>query len=385
MFPYIFITIILLFGAIAEVFGVKKNAKIYFVISAILVALFAGLRYNTGADWSVYEPLFYKMPQLGNIEKWELGFYWTNLIFYHVFGNYYVLQFAASVFLMYSVARFLWKYTEYPMFTLLLFFIMFINNGILMAQVRQSIAVAIILFGYEYIFNRSLGKFVLIVIMASLFHISAILALPMYYMIKRVPSFILISLILFFHIFYFVPDLTANIVKFFISYMPARLQNIGNIYLNHFFYSNKLQFNTGIYYIAGVLLSVIVILLGRDKTRENAFLMNTLAIAIIIGTLSTSMPILGRFKAYYLMFALAAYPTLFNLKIREITKKSASLIMMLLLFCYFYIPFYEKLTSKRIDSITGYSVSHTWNPYYNVILHPIEADSRKEFNTQEKK
>ena len=150
MFPYIFIIIILLIGAIAEVFGIKKNAKIYFVISTILIALFAGLRYNTGADWSIYEPAFYEMPELGNIENWELAYYWINLLFYYVFGNYYVLQFVASAFLMYSVGRFLWKNTDYPMFSLLLFFMMFTNNGILLAQVRQSIAVAIIIFGYEY-------------------------------------------------------------------------------------------------------------------------------------------------------------------------------------------------------------------------------------------
>ena len=219
MFPYIFIIIILLIGAITEVFGIKKNAKIYFVISAILVALFSGLRYNTGADWGAYEPIFYQMPKLGNVINWEVGFYWVSLIFYYVFGNYYVLQFAVSAFLVYSVARFLWKYTDYPIFSLLLFFVMFtINNMLLMALVRQSIAVAIILFGYKYIINKSLGKYIIIVVLACMFHISAIAALPMYFITRKIPNIILIASILFFQIFYFMPEITAYVVKFFLPF-----------------------------------------------------------------------------------------------------------------------------------------------------------------------
>ena len=385
MFPYIFIVIILLFGAIIEVFGKMKNTKLYFVICAILIALFAGLRYNTGADWSLYESNFYKMAELGNVANWELGYYWINLLFYHVFGNYYVLQFVASAFLLYSVARFLWRHTDYPIFSLLLFFIMFVNNGILMAQVRQSIAVAVILFGYEYIINRSLGKFLCIVMLACLFHISAIFAFPLYFMTKRIPNFILIALILIFQFFYFVPETTAYIVKFFLPYMPERLEKIGNIYVNSVLYGNKVQFNTGIYYIASVLLSVVVIYFEKASDEKRYFLLNSLAIAIIIGALSTSMSILGRFKAYYLVFAIATYPLIFNLKINRIVKTTSSLILMLLVFSFFYIPFNEKLTSENIDPLTNRAVNYSWNPYYNVIHHPQEAEVRKDWVIKEDK
>lgn len=380
MFPYIFIVIILLFGAIIEVFGKTKNTKLYFVVCAILIVLFAGLRYNTGADWGVYIPTFYKMPELGNIENWELGYYWINLVFYYVFGDYYVLQFTASAFLMCSVARFLWRHTDYPIFSLLLFFIMFVNNGILMAQVRQSIAVAVILFGYEYIINRSLGKFLCIVMLACLFHISAIFAFPLYFLTKKVPKFILITLILIFQIFYFVPETTAYIVKFFLPYMPERLEKIGNIYVRHILYGDKVQFNTGIYYIASVLLSIFVIYFANCKDEKKSFLLNALAISMIIGALSTSMSILGRFKAYYLIFAIMAYPLVFELKISKVAKKASSLVLTLLLSIFFYIPLHQRLTSEAISPLTGYKESHTWNPYYNVICHPNEAEERKEWN-----
>ncbi len=383
MFPYIFIIIILLFGAAAEVFGVVKNIKIYFVVCAILIALFAGLRYNTGADWEVYIPTFYEMPKLGNIHNWEIGYYWVSIIFYYLFGDYYVFQLAASVFLMYSVARFLWKYTNYPIFSLLLFFMMFINNGILMAQVRQSIALAILLFGYEHILNKSFGKFMTVVIMACLFHISAIVALPMYFMTRKIPNYILIILILFFQIFYFVPGTAAHIVKIFLPYMPGRLEEIGHLYLNHVLYGSKVQFNTGMYYIASVLLSTIVIYFNKDKNSERSFWLNSLAVAMIIGALSSSIPIIGRFKAYYLIFALGAYQLIFNLKISKITHKTTSLIIMLLLFCFFFIPLHRKLTSTDIDAVTGFPMNHTWNPYYNVVSHPEDVEYRKEYNKKE--
>ncbi|MBR2368764.1 MAG: EpsG family protein [Paludibacteraceae bacterium] len=384
MFPYIFIIIILLIGAIAEVFGIKKNAKIYFVMSASIIAIFAGLRYKTGADWSIYVPSFYEMPKLGNIENWEVGYYWINLVFYHVFGNYYVLQFVASVFLLYSVAKFFWRFTDYPMMSLLLFFMIFIYNDILMAQVRQSVALAILLFSYEYILNKSLGKFVLIVILACLFHISALVVLPMYFMTKIIPNYILIVLVLLFQIFYFVPETTAYIVKFFLPYMPDRLERIGNIYVNDVLFGGKSEFNTGLYYIAGVLLSVIVIYFISDKDERKSFLLNSLAIAMIIDALSTSMFILGRFQAYYLIFAVSAYSLMFNIKIRWITQKTSNLIIMLLLFSFFYVQLHLRLTSNKEETSVSSSTinENSLNPYYNVIYHPEEADFRKDWTEE---
>ena len=384
MFPYIFIIIILLIGAIAEVFGIKKNAKIYFVMSASIIAIFAGLRYKTGADWSIYVPSFYEMPKLGNIENWEVGYYWINLVFYHVFGNYYVLQFVASVFLLYSVAKFFWRFTDYPMMSLLLFFMIFIYNDILMAQVRQSVALAILLFSYEYILNKSLGKFVLIVILACLFHISALVVLPMYFMTKIIPNYILIVLVLLFQIFYFVPETTAYIVKFFLPYMPDRLERIGNIYVNDVLFGGKSEFNTGLYYIAGVLLSVIVIYFISDKDERKSFLLNSLAIAMIIDALSTSMFILGRFQAYYLIFAVSAYSLMFNIKIRWITQKTSNLIIMLLLFSFFYVQLHLRLTSNNEETSVSSSTinENSLNPYYNVIYHPEEADFRKDWTEE---
>ncbi len=376
MFPYIFIILILLFGAITEVFGKMKQTKFYFVISAILVALFAGLRYNTGADWAIYESAFYQIPKFGNIVHWEIGYYWINLIFYQLFGNYYALQFAASVFLLYSVSRFLWKHTEYPIFSLLIFFIMFINNGILMAQVRQSIAIAIIIFGYEHIINRSLGKFLCVVMLACMFHISAIVALPMYLMTKRVPNFVLIISILVFQVFYFFPGIITGVIKIFLPYMPERLEDIGNAYLTHFYYAKKVKFNTGTYYLANVLLSTIVISFIKNNSKERSFLLNALTIAIIIGTLSNAISILGRFMSYYLVFAIATYPLIFNLKISKIAQKSSSLVMMLLLSVFFYVPLHTRLTSTTIDNVTDLPTNHSWNPYYNLISHPKKAETR---------
>ncbi len=383
MFPYIFIIIILLFGAAAEVFGKVKNVKIYFITCTILIALFAGLRYKTGADWSVYESAFYKMPELGNIEKWEVGYYWINLLFYYVFGNYYVLQFAASAFLLYSVARFFWKHTDYSFFSMLLFFMMFVINGILMAQVRQSIAVGIILFAYEYVLGKSFGKFICVLLLASLFHISAIFALPMWFMTRRIPNFVLISLILFFQIFYFMPEITVYVVKFFLPYMPERLEKIGNIYVDSYF-SNKVEYNTGIYNIANVLLSIIVIYLVKNNSKEKSFFLNTLTTTMIIGALSSSMFILDRFKPYYLVYAIVTYSLIFELDIRRIAHKSSSLIMMLLIFCFFYIPFHARLTSKRGES-SSEKHDNSLNPYYNVIYHPKKAESRKDWIEELKK
>lgn len=377
MFPYIFIILVLFIGAFVEItIANKRNIKILFIIESLLITLFVGLRFHTGADWAAYEYAFYNMPSLGNYPHWEYGYYILNLICNKLLGNYYVFQFLASCFVVYSASRFFWKHTEYPLSCLLLFFLMFIPNGLLMAQVRQSIAVAIILLGYKYIIDKSLVKFILFVVIASLFHISAIITLPMYFMTKKIPNYIFIISILLFQIFYFVPETIAYILNFLLKFMPDRLEKIGNTYINHVFYANKAQFNTGIYYIASILLAIITMCLVKNNTPTRSFILNSLIIAIIIGTLSTSMNILDRFKPYYLIFGIAAYPLIFNVKISKIKQYASSMIMMILLFTFFYIPLHQKLTSEKFDFRINLPANHSWNPYYNAIIHPKEAEFR---------
>lgn len=383
MFPYIFVILILFVGAILEIaVPNKKNIKIYYILESLLITLFVGLRFHTGADWATYETAFYKLIEQGNYPHWEYGYYILNIIFAKIFDNYYVLQFMVSAFVIYSASRFFWKYSEYPLSCLFLFFLMFVPNGILMCIVRQSIAVAIILFGTKYILNRSFLKFIIVVYIASLFHISSIIALPLYFCTIKFSRLSLIISVLIAQIFYFIPGVIINLVRITIPILPNRLAYIAQIYLNSSLFSGTANFGTGYYYVCSVLICIILILfINRENSLHNLFV-NSLAIFTIISALSNSITILSRFEPTYLIFAILSYPLIFNIKIKRIKHSVVPLIAIVILGIFYYIPFNALLTSTSISSLTGRADNYGWTPYYNVLFHPKEAENRLDWNEE---
>ncbi|HAK42626.1 MAG TPA: hypothetical protein DCM59_07875 [Clostridium sp.] len=51
-------------------------------------------------------------------------------------------------------------------------------------MIRQSIAMAICLFSYKYLLRRNFIKYVLIILIAGMFHYSAFILLPLYFIVK---------------------------------------------------------------------------------------------------------------------------------------------------------------------------------------------------------
>lgn len=385
MFPYIFVILVLFFGALLEItIADKKNLKIYFLFESLLILLLVGLRFHTGADWYAYEYAFYKGPELGNWHNWELGYHLLSLLCNKIFGNYYAFQFLISLFVVFSTSKFVWKYAEYPLTSLFLFFIMFVPNGILMCTMRQSIALAIILFGTKYILNRSFIKFIIIVYIASLFHISSIAALPLYFCTYKIAKSNLIIAILIAQVFYFFPKLIAHFVRLIIPILPGRLEDIAQSYMNDILFSGTVSFGTGYYYICSIIISIVLILLINRKNETHNLYVNALTITTIISALSNSLSILNRFEPTYLIFGLLAYPLVFNIKIKHIKKTVVPIVALVLLGLFYYIPFNALLTSTSISSLSGRPESYGWTPYYNVLFHPAEAEKRLDWNEKEK-
>lgn len=381
MFPYIFIILVLFIGAFVEItIANKRNIKILFIIESLLITLFVGLRFHTGADWSAYEYAFYNMPSLGNYPHWEYGYYILNLICYKLLGNYYVFQFLASCFVVYSASRFFWKHSEYPLSCLLLFFLTFTPNGILMCQVRQSIAIGIIAFGAKYILNRSFIKFLIVVYIASLFHISSIAAIPLYLCTIKFPKSILTIAVILSQIFYFVPNLIAKFIKILIPIFPSRLAEIAQSYLDSVFFSGTVSFGTGLYYIFTVIIGIIIILFINRRNEADNLYVNALVISMIISAISNSFTILSRFEPIYLLFAVLSYTLIFNQKIKHIKRSVVPTIAIVMLSIFHYIPFNALITSTSISKLTGRADNYGWTPYYNVILHPKEAEERLDWN-----
>lgn len=189
MIPYILIFALVLFLiSLSENLESKHKiiSKIIVLISIVILSLFAGFRNeNVGTD-----VLVYVKPYLAYIHSF--GFKWAcqNLnceILYmcltwgidFIGGNLNTLLFAITFvisFLIYKYAINNRKETDVILTYAVYLFVYF---GITLNLVRQSIAMAIILYAMKYLRKNNNIKYVVCVLIASGFHSSAIIMLPL--------------------------------------------------------------------------------------------------------------------------------------------------------------------------------------------------------------
>jgi hypothetical protein len=359
-----------------EASGYKKKYAVWaFYAMAVLLTLFVGLRYYTGADWAVYLKVFEEPGQI----PWEAGYVFLSQIFRIIFNNYYVFQFSVSAFFIFAVCRFYKKHSSYPLANLAMM-ICFLMANILMAQVRQSIALAIIILFTDYIFERKFIHFFIVVFFASMFHKSAIVALPLYLLYKNYGKILPISLILFANVFYFFPELFKEIVTQIAPFLPGGLSTKVAYYVNDTFYGSTAQFNTGLYYLAKLTMILFVIIFVKIKDRKTAFFVNSLSVFAIIQAFSNSIDIFHRIETYYLIYGLIAISAIWDLDIKFIKSKISKPIIAALIILFTLIPNIRLLRSTKIFYLSGRPGNYSLVPYYNCIIHPKEANQRLDWH-----
>ncbi len=170
MFPYILVLGFLVFFSVFEICNYDKNGEnIRWVFALILLFLFSGLRYDVGKDFQAYEEL-YNSSLLGlNPEIKELG--WA--FFFHLFRSlnipFQIVVLIISFLTIYCVAIFIRQYSPYP------FNVM-----------RQCLASYIFFASLEHIENRNFIKYFLNIGCSIFFiHFSAIICLPLYFILRR--------------------------------------------------------------------------------------------------------------------------------------------------------------------------------------------------------
>jgi hypothetical protein len=190
MFPYIFVYSIVAFSVVAErIRGVQpKHKHLVMIFLIILLTLFRGLRWETGADWEQFLKVFEVM-DFNSIFGFnrtantilEPGYAFMNWLISYITGSYtaLLLTYNAIILLIYYESA--WHYSpEKPIYvfvSIILFTYFF--------PLRQAFACTIFLYAIRYILSRELLKYVIIVSLAASIHITAVFMLPFYYILNR--------------------------------------------------------------------------------------------------------------------------------------------------------------------------------------------------------
>lgn len=198
----------MLFISFFELFHFKKMESIIaFVIFCTILILFAGLRNEVGADWFAYFNEYYN-----NNSVFELGYSKISSIFFELNLHYNLfllfVNFISIIFIGYSI----YKNSTLLIFPLLIFF----SNFYLyynFSGIRQALAISFTCLALDHAFKKHLLTFLLLVLIATLFHSTAIIFLIIYFVPRKRISFKYLGALFFlFLIIYFSQNRLINLV-----------------------------------------------------------------------------------------------------------------------------------------------------------------------------
>ena len=205
----------------------KKELK---NVALIFLTLFAGLRFNVGADYLSYEYLF-NMIKSNQQTRMEPLYWFLNKIS----PNYVVLCIIITFLSLYLIFKFI-NYLDKKNFYFILFgYVSIYYLQWNMSTVRQGLAISVFLYSTIFLFEKRYEKYLFFVLLGGLFHKSLFLAIFLYPIFKyKIKDKYLI--IIFFILFIFKKELFELleffILKYKISYNSYVLGSVKNQLIN---------------------------------------------------------------------------------------------------------------------------------------------------------
>ncbi len=177
----------------------KKYVFIMFFIFGIMMMFRAKF---VGNDTDEYLRFYRSVGRTDNLKsfiehtRFEKGFVYLCYILNKISDDSQFLLISTGAFIAYSFGRFINKYSDIPWMSVLMFLsLQFFDLA--MSGVRQILAIAVLLFAYDFLIKRKFFRFLLLVLIATYFHTSAFLFLLLYpFATKhRTKKFYIISMI----------------------------------------------------------------------------------------------------------------------------------------------------------------------------------------------
>ena len=336
-------------GRIVPHFAFKDKKRTIVFLCILAIVFLQGLRaYTVGIDLRNYIPAFLMSDRWNLVSGFryqnyefgfslllhslrKMGFNETGLLFF-ISGTIHLL-----------IGYIIYRYSKMPVIS----FVVYICMGIFaftFSGLRQSIAISILFFSYEYIKNRELIPYLLCIGLSMSMHASAIVFLPAYWLfnirIRRVG---------------FIAIILATIGIF--AYRRPLYVLIYSLYKGGY----PLVKDTGAYemlllmiliYMSSYLFDVKSNRAGNVDVDLNAY-RNFMLIAVIIQIFTSQSDVIGRAGYYYFIYACLLIPEFVN---KLSGKQRFVVVSALVLFLFFFFWW----TTLRTGSMSVVPYSFYW-------------------------
>jgi len=222
MLIYWFLFFIPLIAALSPV-RLTKDARIFMLILVGLVFIFLiGFRHQVGGDWLSYLRSYNAINNTSFYEALlhsDLGYVVLNKASGLLDGGIYLVNIVAAF--IFTAGVFAFSYRQPQTWLALLVAVPYLIIVVGMGYTRQSIAIGFSFFALNAITDRKFFAFIFWVMIAVLFHKTAIILLPLLIVLSKSKFYALLSLVFIvmsaFILFFILPEGFLDLIKYYIT------------------------------------------------------------------------------------------------------------------------------------------------------------------------
>lgn len=350
-----------------DVLDKSRNRKIAFNGLLIWFIAISALQYKVGTDVEAYMA-WYKCLSVNNFSLKSLisdnkqlqpGWMALGYLCRFVTEDYVLLKLSQAIFVNIAIFSFFKRETKYVFVSIFLYGLMsyFVINFNLM---RQSIALGFALYGFTYMRLKDYKKYYLFILLAYLFHNSALILIPLPLLTlinytRRSTTIVVCAFIVLLSSFYFL-----NIEKLFFSmiysgFLGENISGAGLAYMSR----DRLGVQSSFSVLSIQRIIMIVPIVYYMKKNKNPYYGALGLIYILFQILTGFLPILWRFRLYFdfsfyivLTQMIAEYPKTKT----KISPVALGIILMLVIFFPMrdYLTHVENSKYRNIDQYYPY-------------------------------
>ncbi len=311
---------------------VSKQKKVVSRIICLCLIIFSGFRFFVGTDFKGYSDMFNKIITEGRYYNIEWGYYWLVQFVHSIGGT------AQLVFLIFSFATlyFIYKFIEYFSENVELSWLIFICIGPYFLStfngIRQWLVTAIFAYSLRFVKENKLIKYLVINAIGCLFHYSAVILLPMYWLLK-IKNFNLVKIIICYIVFQIASLFGA--LDFIAQKLHATSYLMGDVALK-LDWSYYLFFALAFGFIVMEIINPNII--GDNYIFKNMNALSGLTVFLAITTVNLSNMIFTRFNMYFFVGYIILIPLFIShLKDKKLKQIAVVLVSLLSVAYYIYI------------------------------------------------
>lgn len=323
---------------------VKPNILLIF-ISMLSLVLVSGLRNNIG-DTPFYMQSFEIDDFSWSNFKFEgdWGFYILQIILQNISKEPQILIFSTALITNLLIVITLYKYSR--MVELSLF--VYIASGlytITMNGIRQSLAASIIFVATKFILEGNFKKFLMVVLLASTFHQSALIFIPIYFIVRRKA---------WTRDTYIILGLGVLIAAGFGEFSQLLFSAIEDTKYGH--YSEFAGGGSSFLRVIVTAAPLVFAFFGRERLRElwpqSDYIVNLTTLGVVFVTVATKNWIFARFNIYFNLYSFI----LISWVVILMVKQNRRLVYYGILICYLIFFIYEQVISLDIKYTSKYLI-----------------------------